>query len=360
MGRTALLRCVADGRRVRGVSTASLDRNLRSRKSMRNEPRFNSPRNRPRGTDRTQQVYVHSSSAPISCGICCEKHHPWECELLLRAEHEDRKRIVVDVKLCLNCLQADYQVYKKSRCRKCRSQSLACTRGATAVVQLLDRNCKPHECRVLLDSGSEAHFLTIRFTNLLQISKQDVDVPISAVTNRLPSQRIPQEELVIPAGIQMADPEFHEPANIAAILDVEIFCVIMALRNFLRFLWYDGNCNLIFLRHRRRVFGVSSSLFILGAIIEKHALGLVCPAILLLRLLLQELWSQKLNWDEDVQSTPGFTSRRAHLMDVMLAPGSNPTSLNRLTLCGLVTLASGFRTSATRSAFCSPCLPRNS
>ncbi|XP_043504537.1 uncharacterized protein LOC122525681 [Polistes fuscatus] len=127
----------------------------------------------------------------------------------------------------------------------------------TAVVHLLDRDGRPHECRVLLDSGSEAHFLTIRFANLLRIAKRDVNVPISGVnqtetrvkqailatlksrtenyalklqflllptvTNRLPSQRIPQEELTIPAGIQLADPKFYEPANIDAILGVEIF-----------------------------------------------------------------------------------------------------------------------------------------
>ncbi|KAI4476759.1 hypothetical protein M0804_013303 [Polistes exclamans] len=104
----------------------------------------------------------------------------------------------------------------------------------TAVVHLLDRDIRPHECRVLLDLGSEAHFLTIRFANLPQIAKHDVNVPISSVnqtetrvkqailatlktrtenyavaiqflllltvTNRLPLQRIPREELTIPAG----------------------------------------------------------------------------------------------------------------------------------------------------------------
>ncbi|KAI4476338.1 hypothetical protein M0804_013675 [Polistes exclamans] len=51
----------------------------------------------------------------------------------------------------------------------------------TAVMHLLDRNNRPHECCVLLDSGSKAHFLTICFANLLRIAKQDVNVPISGV-----------------------------------------------------------------------------------------------------------------------------------------------------------------------------------
>ncbi|XP_043497161.1 uncharacterized protein LOC122520907 [Polistes fuscatus] len=274
------------------------ERNFRSRNLMRNEPRFNSPRNWPRISDRGQ-VQAYSTSATVSCGICRERHNTSECEQLLRAEPEERRRIVVNANLCCNCLQAGHRVYtciKNDCCSKCNGRhhellhvreavaegaaagiTNCCVRTAsavqnahvelhhsqapalllTAVVHLLDRDGRPHECRVLLDSGSEAHFLTIRFANLLRIAKRDVNVPISGVnqtetrvkqailatlksrtenyalelqflllptvTNRLPSQRIPQEELTIPAGIQLADPKFYEPANIDAILGVEIF-----------------------------------------------------------------------------------------------------------------------------------------
>ncbi|XP_043496428.1 uncharacterized protein LOC122520404 [Polistes fuscatus] len=46
-------------------------------------------------------------------------------------------------------------------------------------------------------------------------------------------------------------------------------------RDFLRFLWYDGSGNIMILRHRRVVFVVSSSPFILGAIIHKHLNDLI-------------------------------------------------------------------------------------
>ncbi|XP_043485872.1 uncharacterized protein LOC122513530 [Polistes fuscatus] len=274
---------------------------LRSRRTLRNEPIFNSPRNWLRNTDRRRQqpLQAYSTRVPILCGIFRDRHHTTECEQLLRAEPEVRKKIVVNANLCLNCLQAGHRfnVCKKDRCRKCKGghhellhirETVAasatvgttsnCIQGAlrmqdaqvrlshsqapalllTAVVHLLDRDGRPHECRVLLDSGSEAHFLTIRFANLLRIATQDVDVPISGlnqtrtkvsqaietimksrtedyairlkflllptVTNRLPAQRIPREELVIPAGIQLADPEFHQPTNSRdAILGIEIF-----------------------------------------------------------------------------------------------------------------------------------------
>ncbi|XP_076247890.1 uncharacterized protein LOC143187553 [Calliopsis andreniformis] len=45
-------------------------------------------------------------------------------------------------------------------------------------------------------------------------------------------------------------------------------------RDFLRFLWYDDQQNIVILRHCRVVFGVSSSPFILGAVIAMHFNGL--------------------------------------------------------------------------------------
>ncbi|XP_043496457.1 uncharacterized protein LOC122520461 [Polistes fuscatus] len=240
------------------------ERNFRSRNLMRNEPRFNSPRNWPRISDRGQ-VQAYSTSATVSCGVCRERHNTSECERLLRAEPEERRRIVVNANLCCRCRRCSGGHHELLRSNgvggaecTCRAPSLAAPALLlTAVVHLLDRDGRPHECRVLLDSGSEAHFLTIRFANLLRIAKRDVNVPISGVnqtetrvkqailatlksrtenyalelqflllptvTNRLPSQRITQEELIIPAGIPLADPKFYEPANIDAILGVEIF-----------------------------------------------------------------------------------------------------------------------------------------
>ncbi|XP_014614683.1 PREDICTED: uncharacterized protein LOC106792696 [Polistes canadensis] len=274
------------------------ERNFRSRHLMRNERRFNSLRNWPRSFHQGQ-FQAYSTSATISCSICRERNKSSECEQLLRAEPEKRRRIVVNANLCCNCLQAGHRVYtciKNDCCRKCknRHQELlhvneavteCATTGITsfvvrkasavqnahvelhhlqtpsllltAVVHLLDRDSRPHECRELLDSGFEAHFLTIRFANLLRIAKREANVPISGenqtetrvkqailatlksrtenylveiqllllltVTNRLPSQRIPREELTIPVGIQLADPKFCEPANIDAIVRVEIF-----------------------------------------------------------------------------------------------------------------------------------------
>ncbi|KAI4480817.1 hypothetical protein M0804_009914 [Polistes exclamans] len=80
----------------------------------------------------------------------------------------------------------------------------------TAVVHLLDCDGKPgnrsnHAIEATMQSRTEKFLL----------------LPI--VTNWLPSQRIPRAELSIPAGIQLADPDFHQPADVDAILGIEIF-----------------------------------------------------------------------------------------------------------------------------------------
>ncbi|XP_043499918.1 uncharacterized protein LOC122522696 [Polistes fuscatus] len=105
-------------------SSPKLDRNpFRSRKSMHNEPRVNIPR----GTDqRRQSVQIYSARAPISCGICRDKPYTSECELLLKAELEERKKIVTKAQLCLNCIQAGHRVYacRRGHCRKCNGGHL--------------------------------------------------------------------------------------------------------------------------------------------------------------------------------------------------------------------------------------------
>ncbi|XP_043496425.1 uncharacterized protein LOC122520402 [Polistes fuscatus] len=244
------------------------ERNFRSRNLMRNEPRFNSPRNWPRfpTEDKFKRIPQARLSrvAYVARGIT-HRSVSCYCEPSPRSAEESWLTpicVVIVYKLVTACSGGHHELLRSNgvggaECT-CRAPSLAAPALLlTAVVHLLDRDGRPHECRVLLDSGSEAHFLTIRFANLLRIAKRDVNVPISGVnqtetrvkqailatlksrtenyalelqflllptvTNRLPSQRIPQEELIIPAGIQLADPKFYEPANIDAILGVEIF-----------------------------------------------------------------------------------------------------------------------------------------
>ncbi|XP_058817756.1 uncharacterized protein LOC131681067 [Topomyia yanbarensis] len=68
----------------------------------------------------------------------------------------------------------------------------------TAIVHAIDRHNQPHECRVLLDSGSQ-------------------------VTGTIPSVKIDVTEWNIPQGIHLADPEFHKPEKIDMLVGAELF-----------------------------------------------------------------------------------------------------------------------------------------
>lgn len=57
---------------------------------------------------------------------------------------------------------------------------------ATALVTVRDKNGKHHQCRAILDSGSQVNFISTRFANLLQLVCQKSSLPISGIgDNRL-------------------------------------------------------------------------------------------------------------------------------------------------------------------------------
>ncbi|XP_062537725.1 uncharacterized protein LOC134206062 [Armigeres subalbatus] len=119
---------------------------------------------------------------------------------------------------------------------------------ATAIVNVYDLFGNVHKCRVLLDSGAMADFISERMVDLLKLHKESANIPIVGVngmkttvkfkvnanvssrttgykfcldclivprvTGALPALRIDPEGWPIPHNIQLADPMFHEPSRI--------------------------------------------------------------------------------------------------------------------------------------------------
>jgi len=52
---------------------------------------------------------------------------------------------------------------------------------STAIVNVYDRNDKPHKCRVLLDSGSQSNFITQEFSKKLNLVPRQVSVSITEI-----------------------------------------------------------------------------------------------------------------------------------------------------------------------------------
>ncbi|XP_076661131.1 uncharacterized protein LOC143365016 [Halictus rubicundus] len=118
----------------------------------------------------------------------------------------------------------------------------------TAIVHAFDCNNRPLECRTLLDTCSNANFITEAFAKKLNIISQERSVNIEVlnelktVTNKtlrikvksringfnrtlnffiiphissqLPDRQINKSQLHIPSNIQLADPHFHRPSHV--------------------------------------------------------------------------------------------------------------------------------------------------
>ncbi|KAK2577599.1 hypothetical protein KPH14_012710 [Odynerus spinipes] len=155
-------------------------------------------------------------------------------------------------------MQAEASHASTYRARK-RCRSIATSEGllSTAIVNILDRENKSHTCRLLLDPGSQKHFLTYKLPNKLRLTKRPVNLPVTGVelmqtsvkasvmtsiqsrvsnysatmqffllskaTNWLPSQQFSLKNIKIPSHVKLADPKFNTPAEADGILGIGLF-----------------------------------------------------------------------------------------------------------------------------------------
>ncbi|XP_052565845.1 uncharacterized protein LOC128093365 [Culex pipiens pallens] len=128
---------------------------------------------------------------------------------------------------------------------------------ATAVVLAYDSSGAAHKCRVLLDSGAMANFMSTRMAELLRLRKESANVPIDGVngmktvvkykvsakvvsrttsfettleylivprvTGALPAMKIDPKGWHIPESMLLADPKFYEPARVDMLVGAELF-----------------------------------------------------------------------------------------------------------------------------------------
>lgn len=123
---------------------------------------------------------------------------------------------------------------------------------ATAIVNVLDRDEQPTECRILVDTCANANFITENLATKLRLPKKKLPVAIETLnainmaTNQivattiesrssnykrnltfftiprisglLPYTQIDRTKLQIPANIRLADPHFHQPAPVVMLI----------------------------------------------------------------------------------------------------------------------------------------------
>ncbi|XP_076623176.1 uncharacterized protein LOC143342806 [Colletes latitarsis] len=237
-------------------------------------------------------VSAHSS---ITCALCKQAHYINQCKQFLSQTPYERLKLIKGIKHCVNCFHSNHTTVqcRASTCRKCgakhhtllhfepsnnnnkkdttvdnavpsTSTSIALTAYgisevllSTAQIIILDANNKEHNCRVLLDPGSQSNFITEKFANKLKLPRRKINLPVlglgqqanqvrlcvqsrikSRITrfscdakflilpnimSNLPSRRVERDVLNIPSNVKLADPDFNIPANIDALLGEYLF-----------------------------------------------------------------------------------------------------------------------------------------
>ncbi|XP_076382766.1 uncharacterized protein LOC143260626 [Megalopta genalis] len=167
------------------------------------------------------QTFVTTNSR-IACKICKGEHFVSSCPKLLEVTPGDRLDIIKRGKLCINCLRSGHTVAycRYTNCKKCgkkhhtllhiaeretnsqseierptspsstpqTSRSFAvnsCNEVllGTAIVTFVARDKSEHDCRVLLDSGSQTNFITERMADKLQLRKREIDSSVGGIAN---------------------------------------------------------------------------------------------------------------------------------------------------------------------------------
>lgn len=225
-------------------------------------------------------VATKSPSSKV-CKQCNGNHSLFDCTKFKMAAVEDRIKFIDNHKLCTICLN-DH----KGRCRfhfKCKickmghntllhSDGIAEQEQAvvlhtnsssyqvllpTVRVKLTDSRGRHLFVRALLDSGSQASFITTSMmeelslvpmnqtTNIIGIGNKDslvekyVNVNIQSpvqgitleakcnvvdrITTHLPQQQIDISDFTLPKGITLADPDFNVPDQISLLLGADIY-----------------------------------------------------------------------------------------------------------------------------------------
>lgn len=225
------------------------------------------------------------------CSFCEESHNIYSCPKFLKLTPVARFQRVKELKLCVNCLRMNHSPKdcKAGSCKECQAkhntllhfrkqeatEKTTTTHGrtetsetllSTAVIKVFDKFGKPHECRALLDSGSQTHFITQKLCNQLSLDPTDVQISVIGITQvespikskcniriqsrinkysesitcfiipeicqNLPNASLDSSRFAIPSHITLADPNFNKSSKIDILLGAELFWKLVCIGQF--------------------------------------------------------------------------------------------------------------------------------
>ncbi|XP_076660824.1 uncharacterized protein LOC143364275 [Halictus rubicundus] len=246
----------------------------------------------PYNHSKSSLAYPSSVAFNCICNICKGSHYTQYCPKLVSMNVDQRIELIRKSGLCHNCLRSNHATKncKATACKKCKGKhhtmihidnqesnqlSLSPTTTlstinspsevllSTALIHIADENGTLHTCRILLDSGSQSHFLTDNIVTKLGLRRDAINIPVTGInqitstintsvsttiqsrmslfsaklnflvvpriSGSIPNQAIRAAELKIPANIRLADPNFHKPSRIDGLIGAELFYKLLAI-----------------------------------------------------------------------------------------------------------------------------------
>lgn len=229
------------------------------------------------------QSFVVSNN--IVYTFCKDTHKIYNCPKFLELSVNARINHVKTSRLCTNCLHSGHfsAQCKYGFCKKCKAKhhttlhmerevdqsdeseksisvqpkqqasfsnytNFGQTVLSTAIIQILDKDGKTHNCRALLDCGSQSNFITADLSQRLGLTKSSVDISVVGISqtvfnirskcianiqsqpysfltsltclvvpticDRIPIYSFDIRDLNIPKHLKLADPAFHMASKV--------------------------------------------------------------------------------------------------------------------------------------------------
>ncbi|XP_033229232.1 uncharacterized protein LOC117180818 [Belonocnema kinseyi] len=259
---------------------------------------------RVRPNNLSQQTYAISTTKHL-CPCCAEEQNIFSCKKFENLSPYKRYEVAKKASLCLNCLRKNHHIDQcpSKQCHICNkkhhtllhfpnqkpnnrstkasggnqstvsnpSSESSCYQAqisfeallATAIVDLVNKQGKSKNCRVFLDAGSQAHFITEEAAEFLQLVRESVDISVTglhdsstkiihavtanikslfnkfeksiellvvpSISKAMPSTPINLALLEIPKNISLDDPDFHRPSSVDLLIGVKLFYKLLCV-----------------------------------------------------------------------------------------------------------------------------------
>lgn len=269
---------------------------------------------------KSSKSLVVNSNSHSHCSLCSKEHLIYSCPDFGKLDPNNRLNEAKRLKLCVNCLRPGHftKDCRSSACRKCgkghhtllhfenssrprsktqpfvEENSLNMSSSSqhdpsqtslvaqspivlsshidsnnthillsTALITVFDKNGNPHDCRALLDSGSQSHFLSERMCKILDLQTSKIEYSVSginqsnliiksrtfvkfqskttsyratlsclilpAITNDIPTLSFDRKLVSIPHNITLADPTFNLSSSIDLLIGAELYLDLLVV-----------------------------------------------------------------------------------------------------------------------------------